>query len=272
MRKHSVLLLASMLLFTISVVIVGPSTTYGQGSSIGRSWTPYDNFNQTFLDPAKWLQVPACRYWTSELECVRESQVGKLRLVVRNYGDRTSNVGSQYGNSELYFSNPSGVSGIRSQVVVRRAGAKACAGNAGEPSHTQAIVGGTFFNNGTGDVWVFLPMDHDSSFEPGFIWAGILIQHPSGQSDYADLGGFYAGEPVIAQLEWDKPNHRFFAQLTRIKTGEVFQQYLPYADSDTTPPSDSEKLLSVRTFSPNCIGDRTWADTEATFDDVWVQK
>jgi hypothetical protein len=136
----------------------------------------------------------------------------------------------QYGNSEISFINPSAISGIRSRVVIARSVARACEANPDAVADSQTILTGTFFNNGTDDVWAFVIIAHPSYLEPNFIWAGIFVRRLSGQSDYVDLGGFYAGEPVIAQLEWDRPNHRFVGQLTRVKTGDVFRNYLSYAD------------------------------------------
>jgi hypothetical protein len=243
------------------------------GQSWVQGWTPFDNFNQEFLSPTKWLQTPACPYWTQELECVREIQFGQLRLAVRNYGDPNSNVGVQNGNSALYFSNPAAIDGFMSTVVIRRTSATACVANMGAFANAQAILAGSFFNNGTYDVWAFLTMGHDPSMDKGFVWANLLLQRqPGGSQDSVDLGGFYVGETVIAELEWDKLNHRFFARLVRTKTGEVFQQFLPYTDSDTAPPSAPQRLLGVSSYPPNCVGVRTWAGTEATFDNVMIKK
>ena len=149
----------------VSFVVVMCTAMYGQ--SWVQGWTPFDNFNQEFLNPTKWLQTPACPYWTQELECVREIQFGQLRLAVRNYGDPNSNVGVQNGNSALYFSNPAAIDGFMSTVVIRRTSATACVANMGAFANAQAILAGSFFNNGTYDVWAFLTMGHDPSMDKG---------------------------------------------------------------------------------------------------------
>src|SRR6266700_1885114 len=44
----------------------------------------YDNFDETFLSPAKWSPYGACFTW-SVLECVRVIQDDRLRLATRSY-------------------------------------------------------------------------------------------------------------------------------------------------------------------------------------------
>jgi PD-(D/E)XK nuclease superfamily len=55
----------------------------------------------------------------SSLECVREIQDDRPRLAVRTYGATTSNQGVGYGPSELYFSDPTPVRSIATELTAR---------------------------------------------------------------------------------------------------------------------------------------------------------
>lgn len=109
----------------------------------------YDNFNQQFLNPNRWATSSPCFTW-SVLECVREIQNGKLRLAVRGYGATNANQGTQYGESELHFINPTPIRTIATQLVVRRTSAQSCAANPNpdEGGHAHSLLAGTFFTAG----------------------------------------------------------------------------------------------------------------------------
>jgi hypothetical protein len=98
-------------------------TTAKARPSVTDSITPlarpfyYDTFNERWLDPAKWLTGLYCGPTT--LECVREIQNGQLRLAVRQFGATDSDSGFQYANPALYFSNPSAINSITSDVTLR---------------------------------------------------------------------------------------------------------------------------------------------------------
>src|SRR5215831_11035649 len=68
----------------------------------------YDNFDQKLIDPAKWSSQYQCD--PGSLECVREIVDGHLHLRVRAYGAVDTNVGRQFGVSELFLSAGSSAS------------------------------------------------------------------------------------------------------------------------------------------------------------------
>jgi hypothetical protein len=183
----------------------------------------YDNFDGKFLDPTKWATSSPCFTWTV-LDCAREIQDGKLRLAVRGYGAVNSNQGSQYGESELHFINPTPITSIAAQVVVRRTSALGCAANT-DGSHAHALIAGTFFNSGSGDpaddVQAFLIFDRYSS-DPVGVTSAEAFLHWQGQFfGGIGLGTVNVGQKVIAELTWDQPNHRFVASVTDLATGTV---------------------------------------------------
>jgi len=235
----------------------------------------YDNFDERFLDPAKWSPYGACNW--SVLECVREIQEDRLRLAVRNYGATTLNEGIQYGPSELHFTNPAPIKTIAAQLVVRRSTAVGCAANTGEGSHAHALLSGNFFNSGSGiaddDVQAFLIFDHDSSYPEGVIVVGAFMHWQGQFFGGVDLGTVNVGQKIIAKLSWDQPNHQFVVGWTDVATGGVTQTVMPYNISDIAPAAAPDKLVGVRTFAPNCIGaQHVFADMEATSDRVWIGK
>jgi hypothetical protein len=234
----------------------------------------YDNFNQRFLNPSKWLISSPCFTWTV-LECAREIQDGHLRLEVRGYGATNSNTGNQYGESELHFLNPNRVKGIATQLVVRRTSAANCAASTDFNSGTQAILQGNFFNSGSGvpsdDVQALLFFNHLPT-DPAGVLSVIAVLNWQGQFfGGVGLGTINVGQRINAQLIWDKKNHQFMASWTDLASGIVSQSSLPYTIPDTTPAAFADKLLGVRVFTPNCIGTQLMVDdVEATFDNVMV--
>src|SRR5712664_3452696 len=73
----------------------------------------YDDFKGRLLDPSKWSTFSAC-FTTNglELECVREIESGKLRLAHRNFGNRDTDTGFQFGDANVPFANPSVIKSI----------------------------------------------------------------------------------------------------------------------------------------------------------------
>jgi hypothetical protein len=260
------LCLLSIIVF--SLIALTPSAV-AQGAS-----PVYDNFNQKFLDPTKWATSSPCFTWTV-LECVREIQDGQLRLAVRGYGAVDSNQGSQYGESELHFIDPTPIRSIASQLVIRRTSALGCAANP-EGAHAHALIQGTFFNSGSGDptddVQGLLIFDRYSSDPVGVASAEAFLHWQGQFFGFVDLGTVNVGQRVIAQLTWDQRNHRFVASWTDVATGNVTRASIPYTMSDTMAAAAPDKLLGVRTFTPNCVGrSMLFVDMEALFDNVVVR-
>ncbi len=238
----------------------------------------YDNFNQQFLNPSKWATSSPCFTW-SVLECVREIQNGRLRLAVRGYGATNSNQGTQYGESELHFINPTPIRTIAAELVVRRTSAQSCAANANpdEGGHAHSLLSGTFFNSGSGspddDVQAFLILDRFSSDPQGVTSVGAFMHWQGQFFGGVGLGTVNGGQRIDAQLRWDRRNHQFVASWTDVATGNTTQAVMPYSMPDSAPAAAPDKLLGVRIFTPNCIGTQMLVvDLETTFDNVRVGK
>jgi hypothetical protein len=234
----------------------------------------YDSFNQMFLNPNKWATSSPC-FTQSVLECVREIRNGELRLAVRGYGAKDSNVGSQYGESELHFIKPASVRSIASQLVVQRTNALSCATNL-DSAHAHALIAGRFFNSGSAvaddDMEAFLIFDHSSGDPIGVLSVGAFMHWHGQFFGDVSLPPAKVGQQIIAQLRWDQPNHQFVASWTDVRTGVVAQALMPYLISDTTPPVSSDKLLGVRAFTPNCLDTKFRSvDMDAAFDDVTIR-
>ena len=237
----------------------------------------YDNFDERFLDPAKWSPSFGACGWHL-LECVREIRDEKLRLAVRVYGTTSSNQDVQYGASELHFSNPTPVKGIATLLTVRRASSLPCPANTTlYNSHAHAILQGNFFNSGSGnsddDVQGLFIFDHADSDPQGVVTVGAFMHWQGQFFGFVGLGTVNVGQRVMAQLSWDQPHSQFVASWTDVLTGQTTQAFMPYSMADTTPPAFPDKLIGVRTWAPNCLGTQMLVtDMETTFDKVWIGK
>jgi len=241
----------------------------------------YDRFDQKWLDPSKWLPTEACHPFSdssetfSVMECVRAIEEGKLRLEVKTWGDRSSNETRQYGDSELYFVRPNAVQSIKTTLNVKSTHAAICPANP-NTSTSQAIFGGNFFNTGTGNPaddmgGIFIFERNPGYGDPLTTVHGLaLVISSSFCCGYHDFGIFRIGQPIVAKLKWDQPNHQFIASTTTAN-GSI-QAVMPYPTADTMPPAAPSKFLGARAFVPNCTDQTTTGDIEAYFDDVVVNE
>lgn len=230
----------------------------------------YDNFNQTFIDPAKWIAPWQCG--SPAMECVREIENGQLRLRIRSYGANDSNSGTQFSSSAVDLTAAS-VSAIAANVIVRNSNPRDCATNVGV-AHSQGLIMGAFFNGGGGtandDLIAFLQLDRYVATGAGTVEVGGFLQYQGQFFDNVDLGPVNIGETVIVGLQWDQLNHRFVVMLNRPKYGTNVVRYMPYSISDTTPPVAPFKSLSANVFPANCVGSSVPADLDIAFDNVYV--
>jgi hypothetical protein len=98
------------------------------------------------------------------------------------------------------------------------------------------------------------------------MWEGQLF-------GFVDMGTTLVGKEVVAELSWDQPHSQLIARSTDPETGKVTKALLPYTMPDTTPAASPDKLIGVRTFSPNCVGTTLrLSDMESSFDRVWIGK
>lgn len=268
------------LMMMVAIVLVASAQTTPPFAA-NPSTIVYDQFDQKWLNPSKWLPTAACTPFSdssetfSVMECVRAIEEGKLRLEVKTWGDRSSNATRQYGDSELHFARPNAVRSIRTTVNVKSTHAAACLANP-NTSTSQAIFGGNFFNTGTGApaddmVGLFIFERNPGYGDPSTTVHGLaLVLSSSFCCGYYDFGIFLIGQPIVAKLKWDKPNHQFIASTTTAN-GSI-QAVMPYPTADTVPPAAPSKFLGARAFVPNCTDQTTTGDMEAYFDDVVVNE
>ncbi len=241
----------------------------------------YDNFNSTWIDPTKWAAIPTCSATpfldtTASLnlvDCIRAIQGGSLRLMVKAYGHIDSDTDRQFGPSELYFASPNAINTISVTVKIHRSAPIPCPSNS-TPSFGQVLIGGNYFNTGTGDprddVAVLYFIERDATAAKGTIHAGAVLSSQNSFYGYVDLGIHNLSDVLNAAVSWDQPNHHFSFRLAHsrdIRAGE-----LSYSASDTTPPVAPMKLLAARAFVPNCTTQLTSADMDVLFDDVYTNQ
>jgi len=229
----------------------------------------YDNFNQAFLDPSKWIGNWQCG---PAMECVREIENGQLRFRVRSYGSSNSNSGTGFSNSSVDLTADF-VNTIKASVTVRNSNPTDCPTNIGV-AHSQVAVSGSFFNGGGGtaadDVTAFLQLDRYAASEPGTVEVAGFLLYQGQFFDNVDLGPVNIGETVIVALQWDKANHRFAVELNRPKYKTKAVEYMPYTISDTTPPVGPRRTLGANVYPSNCMESGVPADLDVSFDNVYT--
>ena len=110
-----------------------------------------------------------------------------------------------------------------------------------------------------------------ASDPPGQLTAYGQISQGNNYFAYFPLGNVSMGTPVTATLSWDQPGHRFLASWTNGVTHVTTQALMPYTLSDTTPPANPTKVLTLNTFPSNCTANTAWVYIEANFDNVSIE-
>jgi hypothetical protein len=232
----------------------------------------YDNFDSAYINPARWYVQYGCSGVTN-LECVRQIREERLHLRARAYGARNTNIGNEYGNSELYLVD-SAATEFAAELRVLRVDSAGCTTSPGAGTHGHALLFGSFFNGGGGttgdDVSAFLVLDRFSTDPANVVSVQAFLQYQGTFFDFVDLTSVNVGEQVTADLKWDKANHQFVAKLVRPSNNTTVQVTLPYTMSDVTPAVAPQKALGARSFPENCVGTQTFTDIEASFDRVMV--
>ena len=230
----------------------------------------YDNFSHPDIDPTRWYAQFGCSTATT-MECRREIVDKHLVLRARAYGDRTTNVGAEYGNAEIYLSK-SAVTDFAAQVTVVRSDSAGCVTSPGGGTHSQSLLWGDFFNGGGGtasdDVSAFLVFDRYSTDPKDVVHVSAFLNYQQAFFGNVSLGEIHLGEPLHAELKWDQPNHQFLVRVYRPVNGQTMDATMPYTISDSTPAALPQKGLGSRSFPENCVGTQTYADTETWFNQV----
>ena len=256
MKRMTMLLLFAMFLCSLGIAQTSTSSL------------PYDNFNSNLLDPTKWQpKNPQC--WGNVLECVRMIQNGKLYLFVRNFGDTNSDNGINWSESEVYFPSPNAVNSITADVTLRSYKGVGCATNNTDQTHTQVMMGGTFFNTGTDDVTGLLIIYADT-INPQMMNVGGWWGYAN-QGYWTTIAAYPIGTPLTATIKWDKDNHQFIASAWD-KSGVGGQVLIPYGVPDSNPPANPVKNLNAEAHTLNCTSAKTFGAVEATYDNVYVNR
>jgi hypothetical protein len=208
------------------------------------------------------------------MECVREIQAGHLRLAHRNFGQRDSDVGFQFGGDTLTIANPASITNLTTDLMVRDVEEISCAAN--PEFGASAGVSVTSFNTGSGnpndDVGGHLAFGRAFTDPKGQITVFGQINQGPNFFFYTSLGTVQMGTPVSATLAWNQSNHQFLISWTNLATGVKTEGTMPYSLSDTTPPTTPYGALSVSTFPSNCTANQASVYMEADFDNVRIAK
>ena len=145
------------------------------------------------------------------MECVREIQAGQLRLAHRNFGQRDSDVGFQFGSDTLTIANPASITNIVTDLTVRDVEETNCPAN--PQLGAAASVDGIFFNSGTGN---------SNDDVGGHLVFGRTFTDPKGQIT------------VFGQIN-QGPSFFGYTWLGIVQMGT--QGTMPYSLSDTAPPT-----------------------------------
>jgi len=254
------------------MLLAGIATAQTSTPSSQTAGVLYDDFNRVLIDPQKWVPGSACFTGNSqEMECVRMIQAGQLLLAHRNFGQRDSDAGSQFGGAFINFVNPGAITSITADIVVKDIEELPCAAN---PQSGGAVhIDATFFNAGSGnasdDVGAQFGLSRIASDPKGqiFVWAQIF--QGFNFFGFVPIGDVTVGETVTVTLSWDKANHQFIASASQ-GVGHTKQITLPYTFSDTTPATNPAKDFAAINFPSNCTHNATWVETAASVDNVLV--
>ena len=140
---------ASILVVVFTSMLTVATNCLAQNQSSNTVFHVYDDFNEKWIDPARWLTGgPGC--WGLSLECVRQIHDGRLYLAATNIGSNGGNFDIQWSQSDLFFVNPNNIRSVTADVTVHSASGTNCPLNPSQ-SGAQVRIGGTFFNSGSGN-------------------------------------------------------------------------------------------------------------------------
>ncbi|MGM9489160.1 hypothetical protein [Ideonella sp. YS5] len=231
----------------------------------------YDDFSTTGIDRSRWF----------ETETWRLVENGKAKLGRWIYGSTASNAGTTTESFNLTLAGVAMPKGLGATIKVTDLSInEGCAANS-SPSLPRARIIASYFNirpggpvpgDRTGDVLALIHLIRASnSSDPPDV---LRVQGRVAECTNADCSGtalLYAvelgtaakGDPVLAQVDWDKKNNKF--RFTRDKTTI---QETPYTEDDSFEPSLGFANLSLRNEAANCTATKVKSGLSAEFDDV----
>jgi hypothetical protein len=234
-----------------------------------QSLRPYDDFSTKFIDPDKWIVSQDCGDVSRAYrECVLEIKGGQLRQENRTYGDTDSNSGFNFSGVFLNLPNPSAITAIKADVVVKDVAVSGCANNSNVTGQARARLGGSFFNTGSNDVSATINLERFPDTPKNTLRVDAFTD---GVAGFVELGTVSKGETVSLTISWEQANHRFKFTLSRFSPPQEVTNFISYTVSDTAPPGSNVKGLSVNNVAPNCTATpRPVAYMETLFDNVFV--
>jgi hypothetical protein len=250
--------------FVVLLAMAGLSS-----SADAQSFRAYDDFSTKFIDPDKWLVPQDCGDVNRGYrECVLEIKGGQMRQENRTYGDTDSDSGFNFSGVFLSVPNGSAVTAIKADVLVKDVEVSGCANNSNVTGQTRARLGGSFFNTGTNDVSATINLQRFPATPKNRLRVDAFTD---GVAGFVALGTIGKGETVSLSVSWEQANHRFKFTVSRPTSPTQLDAFISYTESDTTPPVDNFKGLSVNNIAPNCTATpRPVAYMEALFDNVFV--
>jgi len=236
----------------------------------------YDDFSGKFIDPDKWFVGQDCGdVDRGYRECVLEIKGGQLRQKSRSYGYTNSDSGFSFSGVFLEIPNPSGITSLKADVVVKDVEVTGCPDNVSVEGQTRARLGGLFFNvNGT-DIGATINLQRFPNVPKNTLRVDAFTDGLADSSCptgcFVAMGTVSKGERVSISVTWEQTNHRFKFTLLKTTPAQEVTQFISYTESDTTPPTESSRVLSVNNVAPNCTSaPRPVAYMEAFFDNVSV--
>jgi uncharacterized repeat protein (TIGR01451 family) len=254
----------------ISLAIVLCVAAWGQDSLV-----LYDDFSHPLIDPAKWV---GGEVFGTGRETIRMISGGQLHMSYRSYGSTTSDVGNQNGFLNIFFINPATITTIRAAARVNGLQAIGCSTPGSFATGVRAEIHGRFFNTGTptpdsslGDVFAHIYLLKLSNGNPLQVLADVgecsdAFCNQGNILGFLNLGNLSLATTVTLLMQWDRPNHRFIFQRDNQPLA-----FIPYAVSDTAPPSLQFKMLDVNNFVANCTATpRPVGFLDVSYDNVYL--
>ena len=139
-------------------------------------------------------------------------------------------------------------------------------------SVAQVIIGGNYFNAGSGDpsddVASLLIIEHDPTDPAESVRVMALVFSPNAFFGFTPMGSMSVQQQAIAKVRWDKANHAFVFSI--VSDALNASTTISYSGNDTLPPAIPAKLLAARAFVPNCTTSLPSADGDVLFHSVSV--
>jgi hypothetical protein len=247
------------------------------GKPTGGGLILYDDFDESVIDPNKWVASqnfdPDLRESVRRIESSSEESGRALHLLHRAYSATTDNNGTSGGGFGLSFANPGAVNAVSFGLTVKKVNVTGCPTNPSALAITGAEFRGTFFNinsaptDASGDVQANISIARNPG-GPLFVAGFVSVGFGGPVLGYQTLGTVTEGSKNKLFVQWDQSHHQFIFQLN--EGNPVFE---PYTVPDTTPPFSPFKSLQVVRVVPHCTSTpRPSAYVDATIDDVFVNR